>query len=179
MLYTANISRERVREEQHFLMLDKATHYGKPNSFPNHILHCVCAWKMRKKILKTIHCKYLQGEGQSSNLLLRPEWTQYGKPSSLSNHICQWVCAWKWARSSEELVERLIHIWVGVWKIFIINLAWLVTSYFKENDLHVFPKFLFWKNRSHKFGTCVTSLVNEQIQDVLTIFSFENKVDYI
>ena len=62
----------------------------------------------------------------------------------------------------------------------IIITAWtcLVKYYPYENNWHVFPKFLFWKNRSHKLSTYVTDLLNEQIIDVLTIFFFEFKPDH-
>ena len=64
-------------------------------------------------------------------------------------------------------------------KIIITTLACLVTFRSHENNRHVFLKFLFCKNKNHKSNTYVTYHMNEQIEVVLTILSFENKVDYI
>ena len=58
-------------------------------------------------------------------------------------------------------------------------LACFVTSCPHGNNLFVFQKCIFQKNLSHKFGTYVTYLLNEQIQNVFKIPFFENKNDHI
>ena len=59
-------------------------------------------------------------------------------------------------------------------KIIVTILSCFLTSCHHENDWHVFPKCLLYKNLNHKLGNCVTYYLNEQIQDVFTThFLFE------